>query len=232
MMPNPGEAHTTSGQQQHDASLHQAAWPDMLTSLLVAYGDLTRTQLELERRMIEIDETRELFERVIESISEALFPMDVAGRIIRVNRAAGALLECELATLIGKLFGHICPTADVPATPWRLLERAPNGMLTDIDVELRSQSGRVIPVSMSCALVRHRQGKVTGVLAMARDITARLQAEAAQRELQKQLVQASRRAGMADVAANVLHNVGNVLNSVNISQDWLLVSCVGLSSAT
>jgi C4-dicarboxylate-specific signal transduction histidine kinase len=70
---------------------------------------------------------------------------------------------------------------------------------------------------MSCVLVRDRHGKVTGVLAMARDITARLQAEAAQQELQKQLVQASRRAGMADVAANVLHNVGNVLNSVNIS---------------
>jgi PAS domain S-box-containing protein len=73
--------------------------------------------------MIEIDETRALFERVIESMSEALFLMDVAGRIIRVNRAASALLECELATLIGKLFGHICPTADVPTTPWRYLSR-------------------------------------------------------------------------------------------------------------
>jgi PAS domain S-box-containing protein len=129
--------------------------------------------------MTEIDETRELFERVIESMSEALFLMDVTGRIIRANRAAGALLECELATLIGKRFVHTCRTTDVPATPWRLLERAPNGVLTDIDVELRSHSGRVIPVSMSCVLVRDRQGKVTGVLAMARDITARLQAEAA-----------------------------------------------------
>jgi PAS domain-containing protein len=89
MTPNPGEAHTTSGQPQQDASLHQAAWPDMLSSLHVAYGDLARTQLELEHRMGEIDETRELFERVIESMSEALFVMDVAGRIIRANRARG-----------------------------------------------------------------------------------------------------------------------------------------------
>jgi PAS domain-containing protein len=67
--------------------------------------------------MAEIDETRELLERVIESMSEALFLMDVAGRIIRVNRAAGSLLECQLATLIDKFFGHMCPTADVSATP-------------------------------------------------------------------------------------------------------------------
>jgi PAS domain S-box-containing protein len=54
------------------------------------------------------------------------------------------------------------------------LERASDGALTDIEVKLRGRSGRVIPVSMSCVLVRDRQGKVTGVLAMARDITARL----------------------------------------------------------
>ena len=37
------------------------------------------------------------------------------------------------------------------------------------------------------------------------------------RETQEQLVLASRKAGMADVATAVLHNVGNVLNSVNVS---------------
>jgi signal transduction histidine kinase len=34
---------------------------------------------------------------------------------------------------------------------------------------------------------------------------------------QKALMDASRQAGMAEVATNVLHNVGNVLNSVNVS---------------
>jgi two-component system NtrC family sensor kinase len=37
------------------------------------------------------------------------------------------------------------------------------------------------------------------------------------RGMQQQIVDASRRAGMADVATSVIHNVGNVLNSVNVS---------------
>ncbi|MFO0614644.1 MAG: ATP-binding protein [Polyangiaceae bacterium] len=37
------------------------------------------------------------------------------------------------------------------------------------------------------------------------------------RDAQKQLIAASRKAGMADVATSVLHNIGNVLNSVNTS---------------
>ena len=48
------------------------------------------------------------------------------------------------------------------------------------------------------------------LVVVARDVTERKQAEA-------QLEQASRQAGMAEVASSVLHNVGNVLNSVNTS---------------
>jgi len=49
------------------------------------------------------------------------------------------------------------------------------------------------------------------------DITERKRAEAELAKIQQDLVEASRRAGMAEVATGVLHNVGNVLNSVNIS---------------
>lgn len=40
--------------------------------------------------------------------------------------------------------------------------------------------------------------------------------------IHKQLVDASRRGGMAEIATNVLHNVGNVLNSVNVSTGLLV----------
>jgi two-component system, sensor histidine kinase ChiS len=45
-----------------------------------------------------------------------------------------------------------------------------------------------------------------------------------ERELEaaRQLLETSRQAGMAEVATNILHNVGNVLNSVNVSSDLIL----------
>lgn len=42
------------------------------------------------------------------------------------------------------------------------------------------------------------------------------------REAQSELLDSARQAGMAEIATNVLHNVGNVLNSVNISADLLM----------
>src|SRR3546814_15344242 len=38
-------------------------------------------------------------------------------------------------------------------------------------------------------------------------------------QAERELVEAARMAGMAEIATNVLHNVGNVLNSVNISAE-------------
>ncbi|MBN2292263.1 MAG: HAMP domain-containing protein [Pirellulales bacterium] len=40
-------------------------------------------------------------------------------------------------------------------------------------------------------------------------------------EMHKQLLDTARRAGMAEVATSVLHNVGNILNSVNVSADLI-----------
>src|SRR3569833_995369 len=49
------------------------------------------------------------------------------------------------------------------------------------------------------------------------DISKRVAAEQRERLLQKQLRQASHQSGMAEVATGVLHNVGNVLNSLGVS---------------
>jgi signal transduction histidine kinase len=49
------------------------------------------------------------------------------------------------------------------------------------------------------------------------DISQRVEAEQRERQLQKQLREASHQAGMAEVATGVLHNVGNALNSLGIA---------------
>ncbi|MCS6288725.1 MAG: PAS domain-containing protein [Nitrospira sp.] len=51
------------------------------------------------------------------------------------------------------------------------------------------------------------------------EIQERQKVQAEREVLSKRLMETSRRVGMADVASTVLHNVGNVLNSVNVSVD-------------
>lgn len=51
------------------------------------------------------------------------------------------------------------------------------------------------------------------------EVKQRLESEEKIKSLHRSLVDASRRAGMAEVAVGVLHNVGNVLNSLNTSSE-------------
>jgi len=52
---------------------------------------------------------------------------------------------------------------------------------------------------------------------LSREVAERKRAESELEETHRQLIQTARQAGMAEVATDVLHNVGNVLNSINVS---------------
>ena len=57
--------------------------------------------------------------------------------------------------------------------------------------------------------------------ALASEIAARKVVELALEKANRERMEMSHRAGMAEIATGVLHNVGNVLNSVNVSADLL-----------
>jgi len=69
---------------------------------------------------------------------------------------------------------------------------------------------------------RDKTGTIIGTFGISKDITAIKEAEIKLEAVHRQLVDASRQAGMAEVATSVLHNVGNVLNSVNVSTILIL----------
>ena len=64
---------------------------------------------------------------------------------------------------------------------------------------------------------RDKDGNIIGTFGISKDFTALKKAEVELEAAHERLIETSRLAGMAEVATDVLHNVGNVLNSVNVS---------------
>ena len=77
--------------------------------------------------------------------------------------------------------------------------------------------GRVTWALSTKMAMRNADGKIVGTFGISKDITPLKEAEGKLEQVHRQLIDASRQAGMAEVATSVLHNVGNVLNSVNVS---------------
>jgi ligand-binding sensor domain-containing protein/signal transduction histidine kinase len=66
--------------------------------------------------------------------------------------------------------------------------------------------------------------------ALEKEIEERKRMELENKSVHRELLEKSRQAGMAEIATNVLHNIGNVLNSVNVSAS-LVVDSVKQSKA-
>jgi PAS domain S-box-containing protein len=79
------------------------------------------------------------------------------------------------------------------------------------------RSGQEMIVHTVKTPIKDEQGNIAGILAIFWDITDLKHAQEELQKTQERLLEASRMAGMAEVAADVLHNVGNVLNSINVS---------------
>jgi len=81
--------------------------------------------------------------------------------------------------------------------------------------------GHVTWVLTSKMPLRDVHGEVVGTFGISKDVTQTKAMEAALDKSRRELVDASRMAGMAEVATGVLHNVGNVLNSLNVSSSLI-----------
>lgn len=69
--------------------------------------------------------------------------------------------------------------------------------------------------------VTDASGQVVGTAVFSRDVTEKKCRERELERTHREVTESSRTAGMAEVATGVLHNVGNVLNSLNVSASVL-----------
>jgi signal transduction histidine kinase len=93
----------------------------------------------------------------------------------------------------------------VVAVAWGLLISRKHKLLEQAQAELRAANDQL----------EHRVEERTR--ALREQVADKERARAELAKAQEELMLASRQAGMAEVATSVLHNVGNVLNSVNVS---------------
>jgi C4-dicarboxylate-specific signal transduction histidine kinase len=172
----------------------------------------------VEERTNELANSLSLLNATLNSTADGILAVNLAGRVICHNDKYAAMWSIPGPVLARgdneEFISHCVAQFDNPEEYLkRVRELTQNPGSGMIDV-LTLRDGRAIE------RVSHPQiigGKCIGGVLTFRDITERKKAEANLRQANAELVQASRHAGMAEVATNVLHNVGNVLNSVNTS---------------
>ncbi|MEM7313472.1 MAG: PAS domain S-box protein, partial [Planctomycetota bacterium] len=82
-------------------------------------------------------------------------------------------------------------------------------------------SGEPYWVAIEVRPIRDEEDQVTRFIGIESDISQRKKAEEERARLSEELQRAAHHAGMAEIATGVLHNIGNVLNSINVSVRYI-----------
>ena len=170
---------------------------------------------------------------IFDAASHAIVSSGVDGTVRSFNRAAEQMLGYEAGEVVGlatpALWHDGAEVAIRAAQLSRELEvsvapgfecfiaKARLQIPDENEWTVIRKDGSRLPVLLSVTAMSESSGEICGYLGILRDISARKAASAEMARLNRELVAASRTAGMAEVATGVLHNVGNVLNSVNVS---------------
>lgn len=169
----------------------------------------------LESARHELASSKFLVDNVLHSMADSLFVITMDMSIGAVNPSLLNLLGYQEDELLGESPGRIFGEAFAQGSIMEALMM--QGAVSGVESSFLSKDGREIPISVSGSLIRDERGQFQGMVCVAQDITDRKRMEEEKRQLHEQLLDTSRQLGMAEVASGVLHNVGNVLNSVNVS---------------
>lgn len=168
-----------------DRSLADRGDGEGLAQALLTLADLQRQLAGAERSR---GETQALFDLALNALPDAVVLIDVRGRISNVNEAAARLTGRSPEEAVGLAATEMF-VGEVPHTPWQLFERSPAAPLV-LDADMAGADGSLVPVSVSCSLLRDTAGRVFGALYAARDLrqTHRLVRQLEQAEARWRLI--------------------------------------------
>ena len=135
-----------------------------------------KTLEEREQAEAAVKDSEERYRDLVENANDIVFSLDLAGNVTSMNKAVESITGYSQTELLGmNMADFLTPASNASA---RLMtERKLAGEeRTNYEVDVRSKDGRTITLEISSRLAKHL-GKPVGVQGVARDITARRQAE-------------------------------------------------------
>jgi PAS domain S-box-containing protein len=168
---------------------------------------------KLARESEEHRESESRYRRLIENAPDAIITLDPDGKFSSINPFCESLTSWKREEWMGRQFFPVVHSDDLPRAKTSFSE-ALNGKKTPMmDLRVMNKAGEFIWMEFIFTPQTHHD-KVTGVLAIGRDISARHIAARAQEALELQLRRAQKMEAIGRLAGGIAHDFNNFLTII------------------
>jgi PAS domain S-box-containing protein len=136
-------------------------------------GELVDSFNDMAQSLARTTVSKDYVKAIVAELAEALIVFGTDGRIVTVNRAAGELLGCDEAELVGGSIDGVFPEHDDAMRPANVLA---NGGLRNHETTCRRRDGSTVPVLFGATLFEQPGDRVY-VVCTGSDISERKLAE-------------------------------------------------------
>jgi len=172
--------------------------------LLEMLADSLAVAIRNSRLYGEVTETKRSLEQLVRSAGDAIISLNRRGNITSWNPAAERIFGLTAKEAIGRSLRGMFPERYEQAARLALTGAQP---ATSFDLSTKRPDGGLLNLAVTLSGVPGRDGRVDGLLAIVRDMTA-------QRELETQMHQSEKLTALGQVAGGIAHDFNNLLQAI------------------
>jgi PAS domain S-box-containing protein len=164
------------------------------------------------------EKTLELLLAVIDNMPDHIYIKDINSRFLLANEAtAKTMCAKSVDDIIGKTDFDFYPTefAQKYFDDEQTIIKTGKPKLDYEEANYTEASDTLTWVTSSKVPIKNSEGNIIGIVGISRNITSRKQMQEIMKALEME--ELSDQTGKAEIATNVLHDIGNVLNSIYVS---------------
>lgn len=172
---------------------------------------------DLARSNQALSASQYFYHSLVESLPQGIVRKDRQGAYTYINSTFAGMMGCSASSIAGKSDEDFYPAG--LAAKYRSEEHRVMDSRCPLEYEetRTGADGKKSFLHVKKIPLQDAAGSSIGIQVLYWDITSFRETEHLLKKAQQDLIEASRQAGIAEIATGVLHNIGNALNSVTTS---------------